>query len=245
MTEASTAPSGADLQNQRWGLPDAAVGWLVVLVIGQVTAALVLLASGHLGDDFEDLPLEIVALVQVGLAFGFFIVPFWVTHRKGSGLIADLGFHARWSDAWRGGVLGAVLQFPVLTILYWPILRLLDKTASDLEGPARSLGDRANGVSGAILLVVIVGVLAPIFEELFYRGLLQRALLKRGLPPVLAVGITALLFGLSHFQLLQLPALVLAGAVFGWLAHHFGRLGPAIAAHVAFNMVTVAALLAS
>jgi uncharacterized protein len=54
-----------------------------------------------------------------------------------------------------------------------------------------------------------------------------------------------LIFGLSHFELLQLPALVLAGAVFGWLAHRAGRLGPAIAAHVAFNMVTVVALLAA
>ena len=245
MTEAPTAPFQVDPRSQRWGLPDAAVGWFVVQLIGQLLGAVVLVVSGHVGDDFDELPLEILALAQAGLAFAFFIVPFLVTRVKGNGLVTDLGFSARWSDAWRGGIIGALLQFPVLAILYWPILRLLDKTASDLEGPARSLGDRADGLSGALLLILIVGVLAPIFEELFYRGLMQRALLKRGLSPRLAIAATALIFGGSHLQLLQLPALVLAGAVFGWLAHHHGRLGPAIAAHVAFNMVTVVALLSA
>jgi membrane protease YdiL (CAAX protease family) len=87
--------------------------------------------------------------------------------------------------------------------------------------------------------------MAPIFEEIFYRGLLQRSLLKRGLPPVVAIGITAVFFAATHFQLLQLPGLVVAGAVFGTLAYRADRLGPAIAAHLTFNMVTVIALLAA
>ena len=79
------------------------------------------------------------------------------------------------------------------------------------------------GAIGVILLVLIVGVMAPVFEEIFYRGLMQRSLLKRGLPPVLAVGTTAVVFGATHFQLLQLPGLIAAGAVFGTLAYRAGR----------------------
>jgi membrane protease YdiL (CAAX protease family) len=94
-----------------------------------------------------------------------------------------------------------------------------------------------------ILLILIVGICAPVVEEIFYRGFFQEALRKRGLPAAAAIGINALVFGLSHGQLLQLPALVLFGLVAGILAHRSGRLGPAIAAHVAFNMVTVVALL--
>ena len=71
----------------------------------------------------------------------------------------------------------------------------------------------------------------------------QRALLKRGLPPAAAIAVNATVFGLSHGQLLQLPALMLFGVAAGILAHRAGRLGPAIAAHVAFNMVTVTSLL--
>lgn len=245
MTEALVEPTEVDPQTQRWGIPDAVLGWFVVIVASQLFTAAVLGATGHLEDEFDDLPLEILAFAQLGLALGFFLVPYLVTRVKGNGLVADLGFRARWSDAWRGGLVGAFLQFPVLVVFYVPILWVLDKSPSDVEGPARSLSDRVDGPAGVALLVLIVGVLAPVFEELFYRGLFQRSLLKHGLPPWLGIGLTSVVFGLSHLQPLQLPGLILAGAVFGWLAHRTGRLGAAIAAHVAFNMVTVISLLAA
>jgi membrane protease YdiL (CAAX protease family) len=245
VTEAATAPPPAPASPPRWGLGDAAVGWVAAQLFTQVWALVVLVAAGRVDDDFDDLPLSLVALAQAGLALAFFAVPYIVSRAKGNGLVSDFGLRARWEDVWKGGVPGVVAQIVVLPLLYWPLLELLDKSTKDLEGPARSLSDRVDGAAGAVLLILIVGVLAPVFEELFYRGLVQRALLKRGLPPVLAIGITALFFGATHFQLLQLPGLVLAGALFGTLAYRFDRLGPAIAAHVTFNMVTVVALLAS
>jgi hypothetical protein len=239
VTEAATATS------PRWGLGDAAGGWVAAQLFSQVWAVVVLVASGHIDDDIDTLPLSVVALVQLGLAVAFFLVPYVVSRAKGNGLVADFGVRARWEDLWKGGVPGVLAQIVVLPLLYWPLLELIDKSTRDLEEPARSLSDRVDGATGVILLVLIVGVLAPIFEELFYRGLVQRALLKRGLSPTVAIGTTALFFGATHFQLLQLPGLVLAGALFGVLAYRFDRLGPAIAAHVTFNMVTVVALLAS
>lgn len=245
MTEAATTPTDAPADGRRWGLGDAIGGWVVVQIVAAAWGVAVLAASDHTGEEFDELPLSVVALAQLGLAVGFFAVPYLATRLKGNGLVADLGLRVRWRDVWQGGLAGALLQVPVLPLLYWPLLEVLDKTAGDLEGPAESLTDRAHGAVGILLLIVIVGVLAPIFEELFYRGLVQQTLLKRGLHPAVAIGITATVFGATHFQLLQLPGLVLAGAVFGWLAHRAGRLGPAIAAHIAFNMVTVIALLAA
>jgi len=245
VTEAATAPTDAPSDGRRWGLGDVAGGWVVVQLFSAVWGIAAISLAGRSGDDFDDLPLSLVAVAQLGLALAFFAVPFAVTRAKGRGLVADLGLRARWSDLWRGGGAGALLQVLAIPLLYWPLLELLDQSAGDLEGPARSLSDRADGVVGVVLLVLIVGVLAPIFEEIFYRGFMQQALLKRGLPPALAIGITALVFGATHFQLLQLPGLVLAGALFGVLAHRASRLGPAIAAHVAFNLVTVAVLVAA
>lgn len=249
MTEAASAlpapPGSEPAVVPRWGLGDAAVGWLAVQLFSQIWAIGVLAATDHLDDDFDALPLSVLAAAQLGLWLGFFVVPYVVTKRKGNGIVLDLGLRVRWSDLWRGGIPGVLTQVVLLPLLYWPLLDLLDQSTSDLEEPARSLSDRVDGTGEALLLVLVVGVLAPIFEELFYRGLLQRALLKRGLPPLVAVVITALLFGASHFQLLQLPGLVVAGLVFGVLAQRTGRLGPAITAHIGFNMVTVVALLAS
>lgn len=244
MNEVATAPVPSPPKVQRWGLGDALVGWVLIYLASALWGVAVLVATGHAGDDFEDLPLGVVALAQLGLTLGFFLVPWAVTRAKGNGIVADLGLRVRWPDLWKGGLLGIVGQL-ALVPLYWPLFQLLDRSADELSGPARELTDRVDGPTDVILLVLIVGVLAPIFEEIFFRGLLQRSLLKRGMGPVVSIGLTSVLFAAPHLQGLQMPGLTLAGALFGTLAYRADRLGPAIAAHVTFNMVTVIGLLAA
>lgn len=219
------------------------LGFAIGLTGSQLALAAILAVTNRTIDQVDELPLSLVALAQIGLWVGLLGAPFAATRLKGNGVVADLDLRARLSDVWRGGAVGVGLQLVALPLLYWPLLDLLNKGSSDLEGPAREMTDRADGALGIVLLVLIVGIGAPIVEEIFYRGLFQRALLKRGLPPAAAIAINATVFGLSHGQLLQLPALVLFGAAAGVLAHRSGRLGPAITAHVAFNMVTVISLL--
>ena len=245
MTEAPPAPAPAPSRPRLWGLGDVALGFGIGLAGSQLVLAAILAATDRSVEQIDDLPLSLVAVAQMGLWLGLLGAPLVVTRLKGNGLVADLQLRARLGDLWRGGGIGALLQLLALPLIYWPLLHLLDKVPSDLEGPAREMTDRADGLLGVVMLVLIVGVGAPIIEEIFYRGLFQRALLKRGLRPATAIAINATVFGLSHGQLLQLPALILFGAVAGVLAHRAGRLGPAIAAHVAFNMVTVIALLAA
>jgi hypothetical protein len=244
VNEVAADPIPAPPAVPRWGLGDVFGGWVAVYLASVVWGVAVLALTGHVGDDLDDVPLGVVALAQLGLALGFFVVPWAVTRSKGNGIVHDLGLRARWEDLWRGGLAGALAQLVLIPLLYWPLLDLLDKTPDDLDDVAQGLTDRVNGPLDVVLLVLIVGVMAPVFEEIFYRGLMQRALLKRGLPGAAAVGITAVVFAATHFQLLQLPGLVVAGLVFGILAHRSGRLGPAIAAHLVFNMVTVVSLLA-
>ncbi len=90
------------------------------------------------------------------------------------------------------------------------------------------------------MLVVVVA--APLAEEVFFQGMLQRTLARR-LPIWPTMLITSVLFGVSHVQALQLPALAAFGLVLSVLAHRTGRLGPSIWAHVGFNATTVVALL--
>jgi membrane protease YdiL (CAAX protease family) len=52
-------------------------------------------------------------------------------------------------------------------------------------------------------------------------------------------------FALSHFQLIQFPALFVFGLVVGALAVRFGRLGPSIWTHAGFNLASVVLLLLS
>jgi membrane protease YdiL (CAAX protease family) len=245
VTEAPPAPAPAPSRPRLWGLGVVALGFGIGQAGSQLGLAAILAATDRSVEQIDDLPLSLVAVAQMGLWLGLLGAPLVATRLKGNGLVADLQLRGRLSDLWRGGSIGALLQLLALPLIYWPLLHLLDKVPSDLEGPAREMTDRADGLLGVVMLVLIVGVGAPIIEEIFYRGLFQRALLKRGMRPATAIAINATVFGLSHGQLLQLPALILFGAVAGVLAHRAGRLGPAIAAHVAFNMVTVIALLAA
>lgn len=211
------------------------------MVLTNVVAALVLEATGRTGQDFDDLPLTFTALFQVPQWVGTLGVTWLAVSRKGNGVVEDLGLRAEPRDVPLGLALGALTQLILVPLLYAPLLRLLDQSSDDVAAEARELTDKASGL-GIVLLIVVVVLIAPIVEEIFFRGLLLRSLEARFGPGPALLGSSAL-FGLAHFQWLQLPALVMFGLVAAALTQRYGRLGPAIFAHIAFNAVTVIILL--
>jgi membrane protease YdiL (CAAX protease family) len=229
----------------RWGLGDAAAGWLLAQVGGVVAIVIVAALSGTQAESSEDLSLGWLAIAQLGLWAGLGGAPFLAAWLKGNGVVFDFGLRAKLVDPLIGLGVGLGTQFILVPALYIPIFWLFDVTSNDLEEPARGLTDRATDPLGVVLLVLIVGIGAPIIEELFYRGLLMRSLERRFGQEWIAVGGSAVLFAASHFQLLQFPALVLLGVILGLLVQRTGRLGPAIATHMVFNLVTVTFLVLS
>lgn len=88
--------------------------------------------------------------------------------------------------------------------------------------------------SEQIVLAVSASVLAPLCEEVAFRGYLQRTLaIRHG--PGLAIAATALLFAILHLDPVRFPALVLLGAAFGWLSWRAGSVWPSIVAHATNN----------
>jgi membrane protease YdiL (CAAX protease family) len=95
-----------------------------------------------------------------------------------------------------------------------------------------------------------VGVLAPIAEELFFRGLLYGAIRKRGdflrsdrKTIWFSIIVSSAIFSAIHFQLLLFPALFVVGIIFAWIYEKYQRLAPAIWAHIGFNATTLLSLL--
>lgn len=225
----------------RWGLGDAIGGWLVAYVAAALIGAVILAAAGyHQGDD---LSLTLIALTYPPLWLGFVGAPVWAARTKGAGVVRDFGLRVRALDVPVGAVAGVVAQVLLVPLVSLPALWLTNSTADDLSKPARELADKAVGPGGAVLFFVIVGLCAPVAEELFFRGLLLRSLEKKGLGRWWALAISSLAFAATHFQPLQFLGLATAGAVFGFLAQRSGRLGPSIVAHMAFNTTAVVALL--
>lgn len=235
MTSDPQPSIGAD-REPSWGLGDALGGWLLAMVLSALLLPPLLAVLGYSVDD--DLPLEVMTLQYLPLWVGFVGVPVWAAITKGSGFVRDFKVRLAAIDVPVAVVVGVLAQMIVVPLVSWPIVELAGSSFDELAEPARELGDKAVGPLGTFILFALVAVGAPIAEEIFYRGLVLGALAKRFGTTWAVIG-SSLLFGLSHLQLLQLPALVAAGVVFALLYVRSGRLGAAIIGHMAFNAVTV------
>jgi len=87
---------------------------------------------------------------------------------------------------------------------------------------------------GLFLILFSSGILTPIFEETFFRGLFQEFLISNRMAPPLSIAFAALAFASIHFYFVA-PFLAIAGLVFGALNWRYG-LYASLAAHAAYNL---------
>lgn len=247
-----------------WGLGDVwAIFVLANLVVG-IVVSLALASGGY--DSTDDMPFWMFGVVNAPLPLALAGLSVWAVTVKGRGPVADLGLEFRGEDVGRGFLTGVVAQLLVVPALTYPFVWLFDVDTEEISETARELADRATNPAGVVTLIVTVCILAPLCEEIFFRGLLMQSYRKRRNLPwlaamiparrrpdvdgrrwnlVISIVLSSALFGIVHFQdPILWPALAGAGAIFAWLAHRSGRLGPAIWAHFGFNFTTVVALLA-
>lgn len=76
--------------------------------------------------------------------------------------------------------------------------------------------DSATQVSTTVSMFLYTSVAAPVVEELIFRGYVLRTLQKYG--KVFAIVVSALLFGIYHGNLAQMPFAFLFGVVCGYIA---------------------------
>lgn len=93
---------------------------------------------------------------------------------------------------------------------------------------------------------VVIALLAPLAEEVVFRGAILRTLLGWSAPqssntqhpsPLVPIIVSALLFSLVHMNPAQMPYAFLAGLLLGWMYWRTGSILPGIAYHWANNSV--------
>jgi membrane protease YdiL (CAAX protease family) len=89
-----------------------------------------------------------------------------------------------------------------------------------------------------VTVLVLVGVLVPFGEEIFFRGLAYGAL-RRVMNRHAAVVLSALFFAGAHVQPLELLPLVVLGMILAYLYDYTGSLVPGMIAHGVNNLTAL------
>lgn len=175
--------------------------------------------------------------VGLGDALIYFIV-IWIFMRLIRRPFSDLGF-VKPSKRY------VVLGFLVGVLLFVGI-GLLGNVLTQLFGiPApQSFAVAVKGVNYKWefgLLTVLGGVVAPIKEEMFFRGLMYPPL-RQALGKGKGMLLTGLFFAMLHFDIVRFLPLFIGGVVLTWVYERSSNIWPAIVAHGTWNTIMAVAL---
>jgi membrane protease YdiL (CAAX protease family) len=223
----------------RWGLGDFAWAWPAVIVCQVVVGTIVIGTRGG-GPHYQADAVDIAVVTAASAVFTAAIL-LALARAKGRGsLLADFGFRIRFADApWI--LVGVLIQGIAIGAVELITLVAGSEPRQDV---ARALehSQTAAKVLGAIAVVVA----APIAEELLFRGLLLRGLLRRYGAPV-AVLVSGAVFAAVHLvdpnAVTLLAPLALVGVISGMRAVRTGELSQSILIHAGFNLFTAVVLL--
>jgi hypothetical protein len=82
-----------------------------------------------------------------------------------------------------------------------------------------------------------IGLLAPLAEELVFRGAILRSLLRWTKQPWMAIAISAIFFAVAHLNPAQLPHAFLVGLLLGWMYYRTDSIVPCVVYHWVNNTV--------
>ena len=244
----------------------AAIGFLAGQIMASIIVLVVAAINGtHNVDQLANLsvpPEWYVVSTLLGLWAGFFGGPLLASGVKGSAkdgvtatrrFIRDMGLRFRWIDL-VGIPIGVAGQY-LVAVMYVPFEHHIHNFNQKFSAPGEKLTGGSHGAGFAVIAIfTIVG--APFFEELFFRGLILRAMVRlfgdrlvgdraRWVGPALAIVVTGVLFGLAHAESLQLLGLATFGVILSFVSYRTGRLGMDMIAHASFNLVAIVAVLAT
>lgn len=134
-----------------------------------------------------------------------------------------------------GFALGVANFFGVIAPVQYLAQQVLPADWNDYDTAGIFLGQSPLELT---VIVLGVGVGAPLCEEFFFRGVLLRGLLSRGGSPWPALLFSSALFSAFHLDRMGFAARLELGLLFGWLLWRTGSLWPGILAHAANNLVS-------
>jgi len=229
-------PEPADEREKRWwraswSLKEVVIALLLVFGLYNALSLVLLLTTGN---PFFYSYLSYALVFCPLIAFSI-----WYIVRRHHRGWKELGI--RWGKPGRtllAGGLGSLVALAFSYGAYFIIFLLFYLLAG--RAPVNTESENLKGAGGGTVAMVLltVVVLAPIFEELFFRGLFYPAL-RRRLGPSMAVFLNGLIFGALHFQPLFMISLILVGVVLAYMYERTDSLFAPMLTHAFYNLVVM------
>lgn len=148
---------------------------------------------------------------------------------------------------WLLGILVMLVGFPFVEYIGYINQKLIVSTGG--EAWMKTLEDQAlrqmqflfrdQTTSSLILNLICIAVFAGVGEELFFRGILQRLLIKTTRNAWVGILLTAIIFSLFHMQFYGFLPRLFLGALLGAIYWYSGSLWVAILVHFLYDAVGV------
>jgi membrane protease YdiL (CAAX protease family) len=217
-----------------WDLRRTVYGVLAGLLIGGLVAPLLVVPfdpnlNSTAGLLVAQALLE-VSLIAVSVAVASGVTP------AGAPLRSDLALLGlrRFATSGYGWIAAGLTSYYAAVVAYGSLI-----TPPKQKDIARDLGLNA-GPLAAVPVVLVIAVIAPIAEEIFFRGMLFGGL-RRRLPTIPAAAISAVVFGALHATtgITAVPPLIIFGFVLALLYEKTGSLVPGMIAHAINNSLAL------
>ncbi len=126
-------------------------------------------------------------------------------------------------------------SWPLLLLATWGIMIIVEPLtelipmSEEMEKQLTEIAASQDLFTGLTMVIA-----APVLEEIVFRGIILDGFLKR-FPPFHAILISALLFGLAHFNPWQFLLAAVLGGLLGWVYWRTRSLWPCLAIHFFAN----------
>lgn len=87
-------------------------------------------------------------------------------------------------------------------------------------------------------IIILTSLMAPLLEEILFRGIIQKGLINRGMKPINAIVLSAFIFGAFHMNPWQFVGAFLLGLVLGLVYYRTQSLLMAILLHAFNNFIS-------
>lgn len=220
-------------------------GIICFTVVASIVAVIIALLSGAFSkvnllydDDNMVMAYQIIATIL------FILIPFVIAYAvlKKKKIAGVLPMGTTYNSKAAAGL--TMLCVPLMIFSTFAI-NLVSSIIQELFGITFTTGvedPKILGAEGIFIAVLSTAVLPAILEEVVVRGIIMQPLRRFG--DKFAIVASALIFGIMHGNMVQIPYTMVAGLFLGYLAIATGSLWPSIILHFVNNFYSVALLAA-